>query len=168
MCVSRRRISASRAPNTSRSEIGRSRRTGRSRLKQSSLASALTSHGCPRVCVHTTSNAPGSKSLSRLGGVLAHQGPDIGPREVSQPQRLGLDVEGAASRDDLLLGVRPDPVVAHVAHPAQDDALRKRLRTVGVPGAQLTQDRHQRVSHHRVDFVDHQHQRAAGLCPLPE
>ena len=44
---------------------------------------------------------PGRERLARLGRVLAKHGPDIAPREIPQPQRLGLDAEGTAPRDHL-------------------------------------------------------------------
>ena len=58
-------------------------------------------------------------------------------------------------------------VVAHVAHPAQDDALGKAGRALGVAGPQLPQHRDQGVADQGVDFVEQQHQRpVAGLAPV--
>ena len=97
--------------------------------------------------------------LAGLAGVLIEQRFDLPRREVAQPQRLGADVEGAAAGDDRLFRRRPDAVVAHVAHPAEDDALREAARALRVARAQLPQHREQGVADQRVDFVDQQHQR---------
>ena len=53
-------------------------------------------------------------------------------------------------------------VVAHVADPAQDQALRKALRAIHVAGAQLAQHRNERVAHQRVDLVDEKNERTGG------
>ena len=76
-------------------------------------------------------------------GVLRKQGPYLVLREVAQPQRLGLDVEGAAAENQPVLGGRVDAVVAYVAHPAQDDAVREGGRALVVAAAQLPQHRQQ-------------------------
>ena len=55
-----------------------------------------------------------------------------------------------------------DAVVADVAHAAEHDALGKPVRALGISGAELTEHRHQRVAHHRVDLVDQQDQRRVG------
>ena len=59
-----------------------------------------------------------------------------------------------------------DAVVAHVAHAAQDHALRERPRTHVVPGAQLAQHGDQRVPDQRVDLVDQEHERL-GIVQRP-
>ena len=73
--------------------------------------------------------------LAGLRGVLRQERVDLGRREVPQPQRLGADVERAAAGDNRVLAVGPDAVVAHIAHAAQDDALRESARTLRVAGA---------------------------------
>ena len=57
--------------------------------------------------------------LARLRRVLRQQGPRLPGAEIAQPQRFGLDVEGAAPGDHRILGGRLDPVVAHIPHSAQ-------------------------------------------------
>ena len=102
-------------------------------------------------------------------GVLRQQCPYLLLREVAQAQRFGLDVEGAAAQHHPVLGGRVDAVVAHVTHPAQDDAVRVARRAVDVAGAQLPQHRQQGVAHQRVDLVDQQHQRlAVGSGPATQ
>ena len=108
----------------------------------------------------------------RLAGrrrVLRQQRPHLLLREVAQSQRLGLDVEGAAAEHHAVLGGRVDAAVAHVTHPAQDDAVREGGRTLVVAAAQLPQHRQQGVAHQRVDLVDQQHQRlAVGSGPATQ
>ena len=99
------------------------------------------------------------KRLAGLLVVLSEQGLDLVRREVSEPQRLGAHVEGAPAGDDRVLRGRPDAVVAHVAHPAQDHALRKPVRALRVAGPELAKDREQGVADERVDLVDHEHER---------
>ena len=91
--------------------------------------------------------------------MLRQQRLDFAAREVPEPQGLGANVEGAATGDDGVFGGRPDAVVAHVAHAAQDHALWKAARAVRVAGAQLPQHCQQSVADQRVYLVDHQHQR---------
>ena len=89
--------------------------------------------------------------------------------EVAEPQRFRLDIERAAAEHQAVLGSRMDAVVAHVTHPAQDDAVRKALRAVDVPRAQLAQHRQQGVAHQRVDLIDQQHQRTRiGHAPAQQ
>ena len=102
--------------------------------------------------------------LTGLPGVLREQGLDLVWREVSEPQGLGPHVEGAAAGDERVLGGRVDPVVAHVAHPAQNDALRKPARAVRVAGAELAQHREQGVADEGVDLVDEEHERLRTRC----
>ena len=71
--------------------------------------------------------------------MLPKQRADLDLAEVADSQRLRLDVEGAAARDDLLLGARVNAVVAYVSDAAQDDALRKPLGAISVACTQLTQ-----------------------------
>ena len=97
--------------------------------------------------------------LPGLLGVLAQQRPHLRLREVPQPQRLRLDVEGAATLHVGALAGRVDAVVAHVSDPAQHHALRKLSRPPLVLGSQLPQHRDQGVPHQAVDFVDQQHER---------
>ena len=107
------------------------------------------------------------KRLAGLLGVLGQQRLGLRAREVSEPQRLGADVEGAPASDDRILGGRPDAVVAHVAHPAQDDGLRKPGRAFRVTRPKLAQHGEQGVADQRVDLVDHEHERLcvrAGHC----
>ena len=125
----------------------------RQRVDEPGLPPGLLPHGPHR---------PGRELLAGLGGVLAEQGLHLGPREIPHPKRPGLDVEGAATRDDLLLRARVDAVVADVAHAAEHDALGKPVRALGISGAELPEHRHQRVAHHRVDLVDQQDQRRVG------
>ena len=114
---------------------------------------------------------PGARGerLARRLGVLGEQRQNLVVREVAQAQRLGLHVERAAAGDDRLLGARPDAVVAHVPHAAQDDALRKGRRAPDVARSQLAQHREQRIAHQRVDLVDEQHRRPrVGLRPAAQ
>ena len=90
--------------------------------------------------------------------MLPKQRADLDLAEVADLQRLRLDVEGAATRDDLLLGARVNAVVAYVSDDAQDDALRKPLGEISVACTQLTQHLDQRVPHERIDLVDQQHE----------
>jgi hypothetical protein len=104
------------------------------------------------------------EGLTGLGGVLGEQRGAVGGIEVAQAQGLGLDVEPAAAGDDLLLGRGMDAVVAQVAHAAEHDGGRERLRALGVTGAQLAQQRDQRVADQGVDLVEQQHQRLRGCA----
>ena len=96
--------------------------------------------------------------LAGLLGVLAQQVAHLPLREVAQAQGLGLDIEGAAAEHDIPC-CGADAVVAHVAHAAQNDALREVPRSVAVPAAQLPEHRDRGVAHEGVDLVDEQHQR---------
>ena len=126
-------------------------------VDQPRLAGGQLPHRLQRRC---------GEPLPGLRGVLAEQRAHLGLREVVQPQGSRLDVEGAAAGDHALLGRRVDAVVAHVAHPAQNHALREAGRALVVAGAQLPQHRDQGVADQRVDFVDQQHQgRGVGLRP---
>ena len=87
------------------------------------------------------------------------RGGDVVPVEIAQPQRLRLDVERAAPGNEVLLGARPNAIVPHVADAAQNHALREPSGTVAVAGAELPQDRDQRVPDQRVDLVDDQDRR---------
>ena len=98
--------------------------------------------------------------MSRLPGVLGEQSFHFLRREIPQPQRFGLDVEGAAAGDDGLLGGGMDAVVAHVSDTAQNDALRKAGGALIVPGSQLSQHGKERVANQRVELVDQQHERS--------
>ena len=98
--------------------------------------------------------------------MLAEQRPHLAPGKVAETQRTRLDVEGAATGDDGPLDARVDAVVAHVAHAAQDDALREVPRPVGVPCPELPEDRYQRIADQCVDLVEQQHERSGvGLRP---
>ncbi|MCY4661631.1 MAG: hypothetical protein OXF93_17775 [Acidobacteria bacterium] len=96
--------------------------------------------------------------LSRIRGVLGEQSLRLRLREVAEPQRLRLDVESAAPEDERVRGARPDAVVAHVHHPAQDDAVREAGRPLVVAGPQLPEHGHEGVADQRVDLVDQEHQ----------
>ena len=122
----------------------------RQRVHQPRLATGLPPHRGQR--------SPGER-LARLRGVLAEQGAHVRLVEVPQPQRLGLDVERASAGDDLARGSRADTVIAHVANPAQDDALREEGGARFVAGAQLAQHRDEGIADQRVDLVDEQDQR---------
>ena len=64
------------------------------------------------------------------------------------------------------LRARMDAVVAHVAHPAQDDALREVLRPIVIAHPELPEHRDQRIADQRVDLVDQQYERSGvGLRP---
>ena len=60
-----------------------------------------------------------------------------------------------------------DAVVPYISHSAQDDALGVAGGSPVVSGAQLSQNRNQRVPDEGVDLVDQEHQRMrAGQGPL--
>ena len=120
------------------------------RVDKPRLAPGLLPHG-----VHGS----GRELLTGLGGVLVQQGRDLRCGKISEAEGPGLDVEGAATGDDLLFGTRMNAVVPHVAYAAKDHALRKPVRAIDVAGTQLAKHRDQRVAHQRVDLVDQQHQR---------
>ena len=65
---------------------------------------------------------------------------------------FSLDVEGAAPGDDFAVG-SVDAVVTHIAHAAQHHAQGEGFRALGVAGADLAQQRDQRVTHQRINFV---------------
>ena len=109
------------------------------------------------------------ESLSRLPCVLLKQRPDITLGEVAKAQRLRPDVERATAENLRAFSARLDSVVAHVAHAAEDDALRVSGRALPVPGPELPQHGNQRVADQRVDLVEDNHQRlVAGTRPSPE
>ena len=85
-------------------------------VHQPRLAPSLPPHGIQRFR---------GERLPGLLGVLREQRSHVGLREVAEAQRLGPDVEYAAAGDRRVLGAGMDAVVAHVAHPAQHDALRE-------------------------------------------
>ena len=97
--------------------------------------------------------------LAGLPGVLREQGLDLVRREVPKSQGLGAHIEGAPAGDDLVPRGRPDAVVAHVAHPAQDHALRKPGGALGIAGPELAQDGEQGVADECVNLVEHEHER---------
>ncbi len=93
---------------------------------------------------------------------------DIFLAEITQPQRVGFDVEGAASGDDLVVG-GVDAVVAHVPDPAQEHRLREGMGTIRVAGPELAKQRDQGISHQGVHFVQKQNDGAlVFLCPTGE
>jgi len=100
------------------------------------------------------------KDLPCLGGVLVVQSVHLRLAEVAQPDGFHLDVEGAATGDDFFLRTGVDAVVAHIAHATQNQALRKRMRAVGVASTQLAQDRNKAVANEGINLVNEQQQRA--------
>ena len=95
--------------------------------------------------------------LARLLGVLRQKRPRFVLGEVPQTQGLGPDVKGAAASDDGLLRRGVDAVVPHIAHAAQNDALRKPRRAAVIAGPELPQNGQQAVPHKGVDFINELH-----------
>ena len=104
------------------------------------------------------------EDLPALGAVLRQQLLYLALAEISQAQRFGLDVEGAAALHVGPLPAGIDLVVAHIPHAAQDHALRERLRPPVIVRPQLAQYRDQRVADQRIDLVQQQHQRSWTGC----
>ena len=98
--------------------------------------------GLPKDCRHRF----GRELLPGLGSVLGKKRAHLVFGEVTEGERFGLDVEGAAAGDDLLPGARTDAVIAHVTNAAENDAMGKVGRPVRIAGPQLTQERNQRIS----------------------
>ena len=101
--------------------------------------------------------------LARLARMLVQQRGHLGLGKVTEAQRFRLDVERAAASYHGVLGARPNPVVAHVPHAAEHDALREALGPPVVAPPQLPQHGYQRVADQGVDLVDQQHDRSSGV-----
>ena len=101
----------------------------------------------------------GLERFARRGRVLAEQGLSFRPVKIPQAQRRGADGERPAARDRLALRSGVHPIVPHVAHPAQHDAVRETPRSHVVARPQLAEHREQRVAGQGIDFVDEEHHR---------
>jgi len=78
--------------------------------------------------------------------------------QITQAQRLGLDIERRTAGDDFVM-CRMDAVIPHIAYATQDDGLRKCCGALGIAGTNLAQQRDQRVADQCVHFVEEQHRR---------
>ncbi len=107
-----------------------------------------------------------SERLAGLGGVLGVELADLVGGEISQPQRLQLDIEGAGGAEPVRVATGGDFVVADVAKAAQRHRCREPVRALVVTGPELAQDADQALAAQGVDLVEEQYQRPwAGTCP---
>ena len=110
--------------------------------------------------------------LSGKDGVLADRPAAIPPLRIFEtgfgaqrvhPRRLarGLRVDAVDGRGLERFALRSGvhPIVPHVAHPAQHDAVRETPRSHVVARPQLAEHREQRVAGQGIDFVDEEHHR---------
>ena len=120
----------------------------------------------------------GGEGLAGLGGVLGVEVGDLVQGEVTEPQRLQLDVEraGGPQPGRVTPGGGPgDPrnreaisgaAVADVSQAAQRDGPGERGGAAVVAVAELAEDAEERLAAQRVDLVEEQDQWAwAHLCP---
>jgi hypothetical protein len=105
----------------------------------------------------------GGEGLAGVGGVLAVELGDLVRREVGKGERFDLDVErrGGAEAPDLRANL--PPVIPHVAQAHQGHGLRELPGPVGVPRAELVEDRDQEVVEEGVDLVEEEHHRPRAL-----
>ncbi len=86
--------------------------------------------------------------------------------KVAQGKGAGLDIEGAAAGDDLLLATGVDSVVQQIANPAEYDGAREAVSTVGITGAQLAEERNQGITDQSVHLIQKKDDRlVARLAP---
>ncbi len=107
--------------------------------------------------------------LPGVGRMLAVQGTHLVGSEVTQPQRLHLDIERARRSQPRRIAPRGDLIVTNVAQAAQGDRSREIVRPASIAVTKLAEHADQRLPPQRVDLVDEQHQRPrTALRPRPQ
>ena len=71
---------------------------------------------------------------------------DLGAGKIMKAQRGRLNVKGTAPRDHRFFRVGLNAIVPYIAHTAEDDTLWKKFGPLIVAGAQLPQDRNERIA----------------------
>ncbi len=91
----------------------------------------------PRGQLHRPRHRRRGENLPGLGRVLAVQLSHLARGEISQPQRLQLDIERAGRPKPTRVATAGDLIVADVAQPTQRHRSRKRMRSLVEPVPQL-------------------------------
>ena len=103
-------------------------------------------------------NRVGLESLAGFLRVLKQQRIQFGSREVAECKCAITDVECAPAGNLVTERTRVDTIVLQVAYATQHDALWEAGGALGVPRAELAQDREKRVADKSINFVDQQYE----------